>query len=284
MSRILRRPMFRGGSPNKGITTGLGRVGFDKGGFEKVQSQLKLIDQLAPRGGNNLNNFLIGMGLNMVGNPPSGNIFQTAAKQAQGPFQQFQAAEAQEAGSRRNLVASLVGQLSEEDLDKVQQMIPYYMETFNVNEEEAIKMIVEKDYYSKEGRVDPRIQKSKDLKDIKRTFSASSAGQITNPAYHKSIAEFIYNYDRDLYKGVDRSEILPEMYINEEYIQQGMTANNTPFTQINDSGEIIEYALSDAGIRDLQPYEGRIIFDPRTKQLFRIKGARLIRVDASIEN
>jgi len=286
MSRVLRRPMFRGGSPNRGITTGLGRQGFKTGGgdFQKVQSQLKLIDQLSGPQPGNLNNFLINWGLNMAGNSPSGNIFQTAAKQAQEPFRQYQAMEAQEGGSRKNLIASLVGQLSEEDLDKVQQMVPYYMETFNVNEEEAVKMIIEKDYYSKEGRVDPRIRKSKDLKDIERNFGASSTGQMTNPAYHKSISEFIYNYDRDLYKGVDRSEILPEMYINEEYIQQGMTANNTPFTQINDSGEIIEYALSDAGIRDLQPYEGRIIFDPRTKQLFRIKGARLIRVDASIEN
>ena len=164
MSRILRRPMFRGGSTNRGITTGLGRQGYKNGDLAKVQSQLQLIDQLAPRRGNNLNNFLIGLGLNMVGNPPSGNIFQTAAKQAQGPFQQFQAAEAQEAGGRRNLVDSLVGQLSEEDLDKVQQLIPYYMKTFNVDEDEAVKMIIEKDYYSKEGRVDPRIAKQKAVK------------------------------------------------------------------------------------------------------------------------
>ena len=285
MSRVLRRPMFRGGDTGGGITTGLGRQGFKNGGdLAKVQSQLALIDQLAPRQGSNLNNFLINWGLNMVGNPPTGNIFQTAAKQAQDPFQRFQAAEAQEAGGRRNLVASLVGALSDEDLNKIEELIPFYMATFDVSRDEARDMIVKEMHYSKEGRIDPAVAKSKELKDIQRRFGGSNIGKMTNPAYHKSISEFIYNYNNDLYQGINRSEILPEVYLNEEYVQQGMTQDNTPYTKLNDTGEIVEYALSEAGIRDLQPYEGRIIFDPRTKQLFRIKGARLIRVDASIGN
>ena len=87
MSRILHRPMFRrGGQANGGITTGLGRQGYDNGGqtgMEKIQRDLAIIDQLSPRRGSGLNDFLINFGLNMVGNPPSGNIFQTAATQAQ---------------------------------------------------------------------------------------------------------------------------------------------------------------------------------------------------------
>ena len=292
MSRVLRRPMFRGGDTGGGITTGLGTPkrglvdgpGGYSGDLQRVQSQLALIDQLAPQQGSNLNNFLINWGLNMVGNPPSGGIFQTAAKQAQDPFQRFQAAEAQEAGGRRNLVASLVGALSDEDLNKIEELIPYYMETFDVSRDEARDMIVKEMHYSKEGRIDPAVAKSKELKDTQRRFSGSTTGKMTNPAYHKSISEFLYNYNNDLYKGINRSEILPEVYLNEQYVQQGVTQDNTPYTKLNDTGEIVEYALSEAGIRDLQPYEGRIIFDPRTKQLFRIKGARLIRVDASIGN
>ena len=80
MSRVLRRPMFRGGDTGGGITTGLGRQGFKEGNLARVQSQLALIDQLAPRQGSNLNNFLINWGLNMVGNPPTGNIFQNRSK------------------------------------------------------------------------------------------------------------------------------------------------------------------------------------------------------------
>ena len=106
MSRVLRRPMFRGGDTGGGITTGLGRQGFKNGGdLQKVQSQLALIDQLAPQQGSNLNNFLINWGLNMVGNPPSGSIFQTAAKEAQAPFAQFQKSKSLESMGRRDLRA-----------------------------------------------------------------------------------------------------------------------------------------------------------------------------------
>ena len=90
MSRTLSRPMFRrGGSANGGITTGL-RQRYDNGGqtgLEKIQRDLQIIDQLAPSRGSGLNDFMINFGLNMVGNPPSGGIFQTAAKEAQEPFQ-----------------------------------------------------------------------------------------------------------------------------------------------------------------------------------------------------
>ena len=73
--------MFRrGGSTGGGITSGLSRQGYREAG-----------DVQPRRPSSNLNNFLIDFGLNLVGNPPSGNIFQTAAKQAQEPFSRFQA-------------------------------------------------------------------------------------------------------------------------------------------------------------------------------------------------
>ena len=267
MSRILRRPMFRGGSPNKGITTGLGRQGYKNGDLAKVQSQLQLIDQLAPRQGSNLNNFLIGLGLNMVGNPPSGNIFQTAAKQAQGPFQQFQAAEAQEAGGRRNLVASLVGQLSEEDLDKVQQLIPYYMKTFNVDEDEAVKMIIEKDYYSKEGRVDPRIAKQKAVKGYENLW----AKIVKKPGDLPALAEFTYNISEKVYPAQLRGDILPNKYIKDSYKEAGQT-------KLDDEGRVMSYAISEGSQQGLQAYEGKIFFDPSSRSLFKKQGAEFIRV------
>jgi len=80
--KTLHRPMFRrGGSTGGGITSGLSRQGYHEG--EKVERPR--------RPSSNLNNFLIDFGLNLVGNPPSGNIFQTAAKEAQEPFSRFQA-------------------------------------------------------------------------------------------------------------------------------------------------------------------------------------------------
>ena len=123
MSRTLTRPMFRrGGQANGGITTGLGRQRYDNGGqtgMERIQRDLAMIDQLAPQKTGALNDFMINFGLNMVGNPPSGGIFQTAAKEAQQPFQQFQKSRAQESLGRRELIANMVQNLSEDDKYKL---------------------------------------------------------------------------------------------------------------------------------------------------------------------
>ena len=93
MSRILHRPMFRKGGSTGGITSGL-RPGYKTGGaLERAQSSLDLIDKLAPAYGGAGSDFLMNFGLNMVSNPPTGNIFQTAATQAKEPLQQFQQAK-----------------------------------------------------------------------------------------------------------------------------------------------------------------------------------------------
>ena len=116
--------MFRrGGQANGGITTGLGRQRYTDGGqtgMERIQRDLAIIDQLSPRRGSGLNDFLINFGLNMVGNPPTGNIFQTAATQAQKPFQQFQQARAQENLAQRELIANMVQNMNEDDKYKLQ--------------------------------------------------------------------------------------------------------------------------------------------------------------------
>ena len=116
--------MFRrGGQANGGITTGLGRQRYDNGGatgMERIQRDLQIIDQLAPQRGGALNDFAINWGLNMVGNPPSGGIFQTAAKEAQQPFQQFQQTRAKESLGRRELIANMVQNMSEDEKYKLQ--------------------------------------------------------------------------------------------------------------------------------------------------------------------
>ena len=137
MSRILHRPMFRrGGQANGGITTGLGRQGYDNGGqtgMEKIQRDLAIIDQLSPQRGSGLNDFMINFGLNMVGNPPSGNIFQTAAKQAQQPFQQFQQGRAQGNLAQRELIANMVQNMNEDDKYKLQVEAQHMFEAGAVN-------------------------------------------------------------------------------------------------------------------------------------------------------
>ena len=268
MSRVLRRPMFRGGDTGGGITTGLGRQGFKNGGdLQKVQSQLALIDQLAPQQGSILNNFLINWGLNMAGNPPTGNIFQTAAKQAQDPFQRFQAAEAQEAGGRRNLVASLVGALSDEDLDKVQKLVPYYMKTFKVDEDTAIKMIIEKDFYSKEGNVHPSIAKKKAIKGYENLWAKT----VKKPGHLPALAEFTFNISENVYPAELRGDLLPNKYIKDNYKEVGKT-------KLDDQGRVVSYAIAEGALQGLEAWEGKIWFDPASRSLFKKQGAEFIRV------
>jgi len=94
MSRTLSRPMFRLGGSTSGITSGLDkpkRTGYNVGGFTDEQlaryaaSSQKVADKFFPQQKPDINRFLINWGLNMVGNPPSGNVLQTAARQAQKP-------------------------------------------------------------------------------------------------------------------------------------------------------------------------------------------------------
>ena len=129
--------MFRrGGQANGGITTGLGRQRYDNGGqtgMERIQRDLQIIDQLAPQSGGALNDFMINFGLNMVGNPPSGGIFQTAAKQAQEPFGQFQQARAKESLGRRELIANMVQNMSEDDKYKLQVEAQHMFEAGAIN-------------------------------------------------------------------------------------------------------------------------------------------------------
>ena len=162
MSRTLNRPMFRrGGQAEGGITSGL-RRGYANGsqsGMQKIQRDLQIIDQLAPQRGGALNDFMINFGLNMVGNPPSGGIFQTAAKEAQQPFQQFQQARGQESLGRRELIANLVQNMSEDDKYKLWAEAESIFEAGGVNPftnqpfksaTEALDALVKNKFMSKE--------------------------------------------------------------------------------------------------------------------------------------
>ena len=91
--RTLRRPMFRsGGSAGTGITSGLApRQGYQGDGMSQLVKQLPELRKIAkeqsyqPRN-NDMNQFLIDFGLNMVSGTPKGNIFATAAESAKDPM------------------------------------------------------------------------------------------------------------------------------------------------------------------------------------------------------
>ena len=121
MSRVLNRPMFRLGGSTSGITAGLdtpkrGRVdgpgGYAGIDYDKAfETSQKITDKYYPRRGGDINRFLIEWGLNMAGNPPSGNVLQTAAKEAQGPTQKLFASMDESDATRSAVGAGLFGEI-----------------------------------------------------------------------------------------------------------------------------------------------------------------------------
>ena len=121
MSRTLTRPMFRLGGSTSGITSGLdtpkrGRVdgpgGYAGIDYDKAfETSQRITDKYYPRKKTDINRFLIDWGLNMVGNPPSGNVLQTAAKQAQGPTKELFAGMDQRDATRSAVGADIFGKV-----------------------------------------------------------------------------------------------------------------------------------------------------------------------------
>ena len=130
MNRTLKRPMFRmGGSTGTGITSGLNapRQQYDKGDIVKsFQERKEMFDEISPnqRSGfmpGSVSSFLTNFGLNLMSATPRGNIFATAATAAKDPFNQFQAARAQEMADRKAIDQAILGDVISEDFKSKQQ-------------------------------------------------------------------------------------------------------------------------------------------------------------------
>ena len=116
MSRTLSRPMFRLGGSTSGITSGLDspRKDYKTGGIDydkAYETSQRITDKYYPKQGADLNRFLINWGLNMVGNPPSGNVLQTAAKQAQQPADELFASMDRSGAMRSATGADIFGKV-----------------------------------------------------------------------------------------------------------------------------------------------------------------------------
>jgi len=158
MNRTLRRPMFRMGGSAEGITSGLdmpktnaSRQGYEPGGNVMPESDgyksplgLKFTEmdlsrfknqnnddmesrynramdfiesKRAPRR-NNINDFLISLGLDLVSRPTSGNIFADLGASAKGPFAEYRAAKSQTASDKDKLSQALIGDIMEQMSDE----------------------------------------------------------------------------------------------------------------------------------------------------------------------
>jgi len=188
MKRILKRPMFKMGGDveNVGIMDGM-RQKYEKGtgsagvqipnmkpgstqitmDYSKPQGlpmdsrlaqRMQLINQLAP--GPNLNQFLIDFGLNLASTPPRGNILSTAAGAAREPFGRFMDSAQR---SQQTKAALALEALDDKDLDKIEELVPYYMEVYDVDEQTAKRMIIDEGRYSKSGFKRPEVEQGEKI-------------------------------------------------------------------------------------------------------------------------
>ena len=139
MSRVLSRPMFRRGGSADGITSGL-RQGYKTGDIAGgARDYMDLVETLAPsRGIGAGNEFLMNLGLNLVSNPPSGNILQTLGTEAKEPFQQFQKTRRAETAGRRDLVMAYLNTLEDDERVALQKQIDYLVDDFGISQQEAL--------------------------------------------------------------------------------------------------------------------------------------------------
>jgi len=143
MNRTLRRPMFRIGGVAEGITSGLdnpqltasrqpynrGRV-VNPGGYAGDEDiVLGRTEKSLPKYWEALQNirgerrpqwpqFLTSFGLDLLSRPPEGNIFQTAAAAAKGPYSQMMATRSERGDTEDKLKSALFGDVLSLETEK----------------------------------------------------------------------------------------------------------------------------------------------------------------------
>jgi len=270
MSTVLRRPMFRRGGQADGITTGLGRQGYATAGtVQKYQDFRNILDTISPRGTGNMNDFLMNLSLNLVGNPPTGNILQTLAKEAQGPFQQFQRAKAQERSGDRELAAEWLKSLSDEDLSAIEEKVELYMQTHpNASKQEAQKAVWDMMEYSKSGHV----REGEAMENRLTFFENYLMNQSTSPPASgvRGVANHLYKME----KGTYPDEIKKDLAQGKVWFTDSTVTNRG----VQD-GKIMKYEISEEYLPTWKPYEGKIVYDHRTGNLFKKQGNYFILVE-----
>jgi len=138
--------MFRRGGSTSGITTGL-RQGYANGKdvAQGAREYVDLVESLAPsRGIGAGNEFLMNLGLNLVSNPPSGNILQTLGTEAKEPFQQFQKVKRMETAQKRDLIGQYLRGLSDEERSAIEDEIQLRITELGESREVASRKVLDK--------------------------------------------------------------------------------------------------------------------------------------------
>jgi len=266
MSRTLYRPMFRrGGSTGEGITSGL-RQGYKEGDLATIQSQLELINKLAPqpevpksRAGAD---FWLNFGSNILAQPGGNPILQTLGTAGKQPLLQYQQQKSNEdllnykgQQGQRDLVSNLVEGLSDADLSSMEEKIQLHMRTHpGSTYEESSKAVWDTMEYSKSGHIRPE----EGVEDRISFYENYLMNQTNKPPASavRAIANHLYKMETGGYgeqlgeTGV--ADLSSKVWFSDMDIDQNAVGGPTQI----ENGEIIKYALSQNGQNKWAPYKG----------------------------
>ena len=239
MNRILNRPMFRmGGSSGTGITSGLDqqpRKPLQQGSMPNFQF-----------GG--VPGFLTSFGLNLLGTPPRGNIFQTAAVAARDPFNRLQ-----EFQTRRALTQA------ERDFDAKTRL-----EDREFKQEQQKDLIAAQQKIS-EAEIEAKAAETDKLIKSRENIAQMKLNEEKGITVDELASVYLSDYDGDLNKATNKARYFLE--IRPELVAQ------VGGTQI---GGIIEFDILDRDaakrfINQNKNKVGKVFFDITSGQTFVLK-------------
>ena len=192
MNRTLKRPMFRmGGSSGTGITSGLDqqpRKPLQQGSMPNFQF-----------GG--VPGFLTSFGLNLLGTPPRGNIFQTAATAARDPFNRLQ-----EFQTRRALTKA------ERDFDAKKRL-----EDREFKEQQQKDLIAAQQKMS-EAEIEAKAAETDKLITSRENIAQMKLNEDKGVTVEELASVYLSDYDGDLNKATNKAkffvEVRPELVKN----------------------------------------------------------------------
>ena len=258
-NRILKRPMFKMGGSTDGIMSGLdtpsldaSRATYNRGGDvrKRVDTIRGIYDDILPerdRRGmpGSVSNLLTGFGLNLLAQPGGQNIFQTAAKAAQTPYQQFVAARRGEQAEDRALTQAIIGDAIEQESDEEIARLKRDKKTYEFQGKDKLLTDLQSSQKSNLAKI-KQIDKDfeKDTKELSTILQKEEEGEEIDVVRR----DFLQNRQKE--NKAKRGEILSQQENIEQRISNLGTAETTQQRQIR-----LDYRAGDIDPKDYREYQ-----------------------------
>ena len=258
-NRILKRPMFKMGGSTDGIMSGLdtpsldaSRATYNRGGDvrQRVDTIRGIYDDILPerdRRGmpGSVSNLLTGFGLNLLAQPGGQNIFQTAAKAAQTPYQQFVAARRGEQAEDRALTQAIIGDAIEQESDEEIARLKRDKKTYEFQGKDKLLTDLQSSQKSNLAKI-KQIDKDfeKDTKELSTILQKEEEGEEIDVVRR----DFLQNRQKE--NKAKRGEILSQQENIEQRISNLGTAETTQQRQIR-----LDYRAGDIDPKDYRIYQ-----------------------------